>query len=242
MTSLGEPLDRRVFLRKAAGFGAAASLAGLGLAVSGGSTLAVPTGYWRTTSRLNLRTGPGTSRKVILTMPEGALVQSLERAKNGFLYVSYRGTNGWAHADFLASANGDGNDVPEPIGTLRTTDRVNFRRAPSTSAAIIQVVPAGVTVDDFGLAENGFRMVGYAQTAGWIHADYLGDPGGPLGGYVVTTTALNLRAEPSTSARVLAVMPKGAKAFRGDEIANGFVGVTYNGMSGWAYMDYLQTV
>jgi uncharacterized protein YgiM (DUF1202 family) len=63
-----------------------------------------------------------------------------------------------------------------------------------------------------------------------------------LGGYVVTTTALNLREEANATSRVLAVMPKGAKAFRGDVIANGFLGVTYKGISGWAHMDYLESI
>jgi uncharacterized protein YraI len=206
---LATTIDRRTLLRRIGGIGLAAAL---GIAVTAREASAA-TGYLRTTSALKLRTGPGTGRKVMAIMPAGTVVQSLEKSKNGFLYVSYQGTNGWAHGDFLESANGDGYEVP-----------------------------AGTTVETFDLSENGYRMVGYAQTSGWIHADYLGDAGGPLGGYVVTTSALNLREEANMTSRVLAVMPKGAKAFRGDVIANDFLGVTYNGISGWAHKDYLQSV
>jgi uncharacterized protein YraI len=235
---LATTIDRRTLLRRIGGIGLAAAL---GIAVTAREASAA-TGYLRTTSALKLRTGPGTGRKVMAIMPAGTVVQSLEKSKNGFLYVSYQGTNGWAHGDFLESANGDGYEVPVPVGTARTTDAVNFRRSPSPSASVIRVLPAGTTVETFDLSENGYRMVGYAQTSGWIHADYLGDAGGPLGGYVVTTSALNLREEANMTSRVLAVMPKGAKAFRGDVIANDFLGVTYNGISGWAHKDYLQSV
>jgi hypothetical protein len=35
-------------------------------------------------------------------------------------------------------------------------------------------------------------------------------------------------------------MRKGAKAFAGDVIANGYIGVNYNGINGWAHTDYLK--
>jgi uncharacterized protein YgiM (DUF1202 family) len=235
-------VSRREVIRKAAGFGAVVAAVGLGLSVRGGSALADDTGYYRTTSSLNLRTGPGPRRRIILVIPDGAMIVSLDKTKYGYRYVSYQGTKGWAHADYLEVTNGDSSDVPVPVGTAQTTDSVNFRNRPSVSGSVWQVLPAGTTVEVFDVYENGFRMVGYAQIPGWIHADYLSVEGGPLGGYVVTTTALNLREEANTSSRVLAVMPKGAKAFRGDVIANGFLGITYNGTFGWAHMDYLESV
>lgn len=235
-------VSRREVLRKAAGFGAVAAAVGLGLTVRGGSVLADDTGYYRTTSSLNLRTGPGPRRRVILVIPDGAMVVSLDKAKNGYRYISFQGTKGWAHADFLDVTNGGSSDVPVPVGTAQTTDSVNFRAQPSVSGSVWQVLPAGTTVEVFDVYENGYRMAGFANLQGWIYADYLSVEGGPLGGYVVTTTALNLREEVNTSSRVLAVMPKGAKAFRGDVIANGFLGVTYNGTFGWAHMDYLESI
>jgi bifunctional autolysin len=224
-----------------AGVGLVAAAAGAGLALTGEVASADDTGFFRTTSSLNLRTGPGVRRRVILVMPSGAMVTSLDKSKNGFRYVSYQGTKGWAFADYLEITNGGSSDeVPVPYGNLQTTDSVNFRWQPSLSSSIIQVLPAGTVVDAFDVFENGFQMVGYAQIAGWVHTDYLGSVEGPLGGYVVTTTALNLRAEANFSSRVLTVMPKGAKALRGDVIANDFLNVTYNGKSGWAHRDYLK--
>jgi uncharacterized protein YgiM (DUF1202 family) len=55
-----------------------------------------------------------------------------------------------------------------------------------------------------------------------------------------TTTSLNLRAKPSTSAKVLKVMPQGSLVENLDEVSNGFVKVAYQGTGGWAYSDYLE--
>jgi D-alanyl-D-alanine carboxypeptidase len=233
-------VSRREVLHKAAGFGAVAAAVSLGLSVRGGSALADDTGFYRTTSSLNLRTGPGLRRRVILVIPSDTGVESLGKSKNGYRYVAYHGVAGWAHGDYLEAT--DDIEVPMVTGTAQTTTGVNMRNQPSTSASVYRVLPEGTTVDVFDVWENGYRMVGHAQVTGWIYADYLDAGGGPLGGYVVTTIALNLREEANTSSRVLTVMPKGAKAFRGDVIANGFLGVTYNGKSGWAHMDYLESI
>lgn len=230
-------IDRRNLLRKMAGAGVVVAAAGVGLTLTQGSASA-DAAFYQTTSALNLRSGPGPRRRVILVIPSGAGVESYGKSKNGYRYVGYNGIAGWAHSDYLTAT--DDIAVPTVTGTATTTTSVNMRNQPSTSASVYRVLPEGTTVDVFDVWENGFRKVGFAQVSGWVHADYLAASGGPLGGYVVTTTALNLRAEANTTSKVLVVMPKGAKAFRGDVIANGFLGVTYNGKSGWAHMDFLE--
>ena len=60
------------------------------------------------------------------------------------------------------------------------------------------------------------------------------------GGGYRTTTSLNLRASASTSSKVLAVMPKGTVVGVTGSAKNGFLPVTWNGTSGWAYEDYLE--
>ena len=61
------------------------------------------------------------------------------------------------------------------------------------------------------------------------------------GGSHRTTTAVNLRADASTSAKVIKVVPKGATVIDYDLVmSNGFRGVDYNGTVGWIYDTYLQ--
>ena len=52
-----------------------------------------------------------------------------------------------------------------------------------------------------------------------------------------TTAALNLRAGPSTRAKVILVMPKGATVEHLEEVENGFYYVVYKDQEGWAHRD-----
>lgn len=55
-----------------------------------------------------------------------------------------------------------------------------------------------------------------------------------------TTDALNLRATPSTSGKILRVMPNGATVtVRQTSGANAWVAVTFSGYNGWAHTSYL---
>jgi len=51
---------------------------------TGGNALADETGSYRTTSRLNLRSGTSTSKSVMLVIPNNAMGTSLNNSQNGF--------------------------------------------------------------------------------------------------------------------------------------------------------------
>lgn len=237
--------SRRALLRRVAGVGVAA------LAVGAlGAVAATPAGAATTattTAALNLRTGPSTSHKVLRVIPKGGLVQLTGDSQNGFRSVIYDGQTGWAHGDYL---NTGGGQPPPPGGApnnARTTAAVNFREGPSLSARVLAVLPAGTPIYVGHVGASGFLSVSYNGMSGWVHQDYIQRTGGapPPGdpGYdpnTATTTAnLNLRAEPSLSARVLLVMPAGAKVALGSGTANGWRQVTYKGTTGWASTAYL---
>jgi hypothetical protein len=62
----------------------------------------------------------------------------------------------------------------------------------------------------------------------------------PAGTVARTTTGLNLRSSPSTSARVLVVMPSGARVTLQDGVPQGgWYRVGFNGFNGWAFGTYL---
>lgn len=62
---------------------------------------------------MNLRVGPASPYcDIILTMPEGARVTKTHQA-GSWSYVSYNGTRGWAHSDYLAPTGG-GNICTNP--------------------------------------------------------------------------------------------------------------------------------
>ena len=102
-------------------------------------------------------------------------------------------------------------------------------------------------------AAVGFSTVGCAATTDDLEVD--GDsivaaseeglattgPTYKAGTDLVTTAPLNLRSGPSTSHKVLRVIPDGARVeVRKESGANAWVAVTFNGYKGWAHTSYLK--
>lgn len=66
---------------------------------------AVPVGtVLRSTTGVNLRTGPSTGYKVLHVVPKGAQVTTVERTSptNGFFKVKHNGTIGWTHGGYYS--------------------------------------------------------------------------------------------------------------------------------------------
>lgn len=196
-----------------------------------------------TTADLNLRAGPSLADAVRRVIPAGAELawDPFQGAVNGFYAVSYDGTNGWAFGAYL---------LRFPAGAT-TTAALNLRAGPSLGAAIRDVMPAGARVLVLGRQENGFwpvndegRGSGYAAAAYLVLDAQTGGPEPPVpgtgSGTATVTVALNLRSGPGLGRAVLLVMPAGATVAVGDMAGDGFVAVTYNGIGGWAFRDYLQ--
>jgi uncharacterized protein YraI len=131
--------------------------------------------------------------------------------------------------------------------TTTTTDYLNLRTGPSLDDSILSVIPVGATVSVDGDPVNDFYPVSYNGQSGYAYGAYLAigsgstvvSGGGATGTATVIDGALNLRTGPSTDYPVITVMPGGATVQLTGESGNGFLGVVYNGASGFAYADYL---
>ena len=132
--------------------------------------------------------------------------------------------------------------------TAVTTSDLNLRVGFYPTSRVKLVMPEGAVVETINRSQspNGYWKVSYQGIRGYAHGDYLdfsggsGDGGGATG-TATTTSALNLRSRASTSSTVLLVMPSGASVSLTGQSSNGFLGVTYQGTSGWASADYLST-
>lgn len=231
-------ISRRNLMKWMAG---AAAAAAAGLVVKGASATSGPA-YLRTTTALNLRAQASTSAKVLLVMPAKALVVNLGQFSNGFTKVTYQGSTGWASSAYLEEA--DSGSVTW-IGEAETTTSVNFRTGPGTGYGVLRVLQRGAAVEISDWVDNGYRYVRVGGDVGWIFDDYLNpsEEAGPI--TFKTTTAVNLRANPSSSARIIEVVPKGTRVVDYDLVmANGYRGVDVNdsGTVGWIYDAYLQRV
>jgi uncharacterized protein YraI len=118
-----------------------------------------------------------------------------------------------------------------------TSTDLNLREGPGTDFAVILVMPAGAVVNIVEDQASGFYRVQFGDTTGWASADFIDRSGGGDLSTTATATvssALNLRAGPSTGDEILAVMPAGASVTITGESADGFLAVVFSGTSGWA--------
>ena len=233
---LSTRMSRRSAIRTFAGAGAAAfAIATVGMAAAEHTSQ-----HYTVSTNANFRTGPGTGYSIISVIRTGETFTYNGYTENDFSSVTYQGRNGWVYASLIVGAGGTSGD-PVIVGEKRATANVNLRSGPSTGNQVLRVVYAGTWVQVSDTVQNGFRYVIHNGLAGWISDQYLSAGGDDQSGnYRTTTTRLNLRAEPTTSAKVLTVMPAGAKVQLLHTGANGFGNVNYNGMQGWAYLDYLK--
>ncbi|TXG80730.1 MAG: SH3 domain-containing protein [Thermomicrobiales bacterium] len=251
METISSNLSRRTLLRSAVTAATAAVVVGPALRTHASAqdeeVAAAASGFYRTTSYVNFRTGPGTDYGVIRVLPPESPLQAVGPASYGFMKVSNQGTIGWVHADFVATGNGGSSDTPQSLGAKTTSAYVNMRSGPGTGYSVIRTLPQGTAVEVFDNFQGNFQLVGYAQQLGWVSLDYLsggggnGDGnGGPIGQLRVTS-ALNLRSSASMSARVITVMPAGAMVWPGSQVSQGFryVELVDGSAAGWAYDAYL---
>ncbi|HEV2088306.1 MAG TPA: SH3 domain-containing protein [Cryptosporangiaceae bacterium] len=132
-----------------------------------------PTSTAVATDSLNLRAGPATSFRVLTLIPRGARVVLTGETQNGYRSVSYEGTTGWAHGDWLVPEGA----APPPVSTTTaiTTDRLNLRAGPATSYAVLVVMPQGATVTLTGQSNNGFLSASWSGYTGWAFEGFLDD-------------------------------------------------------------------
>jgi uncharacterized protein YraI len=137
----------------------------------------------------------------------------------------------------------DGSSAPTGLTGTVVDGALNLRSGSSTGSSVLTTMPNGARVALTGKSVSGFLSVTYQGTAGWASAAYL-DIGGPApragASARVTGGALNLRSSGSTNAGVLLTLPDGAAVTLTGDAYGGFLKVTYQGTSGWAFAPYLE--
>jgi uncharacterized protein YraI len=246
---LAAPLTRRRFaallpLALAAGLavtgGIASSLTNASAAPA--AAVAAQASSLQTNADLNLRAGPGTNYKVLLVIPRYAHVFDNGESSNGFRMVTYANTVGWVAARYLSPATPLPPHPGPVIGARVATVDLNLRAGPSTGNQVLRVIPRNAPVQITDTVVDGFRYVYYQDMGGWAFDQFLGEvpSDGPYDpAYATTTADLNLRAGPTRSTRVLAIIPEGSRVKLEAGAAGDYRQVTYQGTRGWVAYAYL---
>lgn len=121
-----------------------------------------------------------------------------------------------------------------------TTASLNLRAAPNTSAKILLVIPNGAEVGRSTLTPetNGFAKVTYNGVTGWASTAYLRWPD-PSMSTATTTAAVNLRVGPSTTAKVILVIPAGRTVKLTGQGSGNYAYVEYQNNAGYVATAYL---
>ncbi len=161
---------------------------------------------------LRMRSSASYNGSVLLIVGEGSSVTVRSGSTGEWIAVSYNGTNGFVHKDYVTSSTGSTGSTGSASGSTtnpgstgstttalangdhaRVLSSLNLRYSASYSAGVAAVAPAGTVVKITGAASSGFYPVDWDGLKGFMHGDYL----------TKTTQALSERggsaASPGTS-------------------------------------------
>ena len=147
----------------------------------------------RTTTDINLRSGPGTTYGVIMVVDENVTVTVTEATNSEWYKVRLSdGTEGYFSAQYLKIVSGDidsvkpddsgdkededdgGSDLEGTGEYLRTTTGVNLRKGPSTSTDVLTVLNSGTIVEVIDRDTQGWVHVRTTSgRVGYVSADYV---------------------------------------------------------------------
>lgn len=175
---------------------------------------------YKTTSNLNLRTGPSTNHKSVLTIPRNANIEYL--GESGLWYnVKYNNKQGYVSNEFVSKTGSVGNSAS--TGTkYSTTSNLNLRASTTTNSKKLTMIPKGKSVSLISKHGEWFK-VQYGSTQGYVNSSYLSGvastpatpakPQAPApqasGAKYTTTSNLNLRTGTSTNSSKILMIPKG---------------------------------
>jgi len=196
-------------------------------------------GTLKTTSAVNLRSGPSTNDGIIRTVASGTNVEILEQQANGWSKVRHSGSEGFIRSDFLSESGAP----PAQASSLKTTSAVNLRSGPSTNNSTIRTLAANTSVEVLEQQSNGWSSVRHNGTSGFIRSDFLSAAGASSSGAAIgtlrTVTGVNFRSGPSTSHSKIDLLAVNTEVEILENQSNGWSRVRHNGREGFIKSEFL---
>ncbi len=214
----------------------------------------------KTTTALNLRSGAGTSKTIIMTMPAGAEV-IVGLTQNGWCKIVYNNTVGYASAQYLKTVSSVSGNFG--TGTVSGND-VRMRSGASTSSSIVGTYDKGTKMSVIGASGNWYK-VSYNNKTGYVSADYMKLSVGSTANTSTTSTttttttttstattttsngfkasvigtSVRLRSQPNTSSATLGYYSNGVSLTALGSV-NGWYKISYNGKTGYMSAQYVR--
>lgn len=209
-----------------------------------GATPAAALSPATTTETLNVRTGPGTSYRVVGTLQQGQQVTTLGTSA-GWTRIEYRDGTAYVSSTYLRQAGAPVLASPTvTAGSVRaTTTVVNVRQGAGVSFAVLQVLVKGAKVTLTGRSSGGYLEVVLGTRKGWVSGSYVVPTAGlpAVVGSRVSTAALDIRSTYADRYTKIAEVPKGTRLSITGAVANGRAQVVYANAARWVTASYLAT-
>ena len=218
----------------------------------------------KTTTRVNMRKSPSTSASVVDVVDKNDAVTIL--GENGSWYlISANGEVGYLSKSYVqlttsvvaptqpSTPSTSTENIYSTAKSGKSTERVNMRKSPSTSASVLTVLSKNQTVSVLGESGDWYK-VSYSGKTGYVSRSYITltessssvQTPSQNSGLTVYATAragkatdrVNLREAASTSADVLKVVSKNASVTVLGEQGD-FYQVSYSGKTGFISKNYV---
>ncbi|TDL44257.1 hypothetical protein E2R54_13995 [Microbacterium oleivorans] len=167
----------------------------------------------------------------VVTLVTGAEVSVLQ-VQGSWSEVKAGSSTGWVESRMLSASKPSAPSA----SVMQTSGSVVLRSVMGDTGPAIRTLASGtkVTVVD---SSGSWRAVTEGSSTGWVPASSLVEPAGTV--TKVTTAALNLRAEPSTSGRLIMTLAKDTRVnVLGTQ--GGWTRVKAGSSTGWVSSDYLR--
>ncbi|MGX6442872.1 SH3 domain-containing protein [Neobacillus sp. K501] len=196
------------------------------------------------TDQLRVRSGPGTSFRIIGYLNKGQAVMILEENET-WLKISASFGEGWVARQYISFNSGKKAESKEENKTTGekavVTDILNVRKEPSTTGTILGKISKGTTVTIYS-KKNNWVEIKFKDQTGWVSAEYVQIGGktetpsskdkGTIG--TVTASNLNVRKDYSQNASIIGSVSKG-ESYPIVEEVNNWVKIEFQpGRFGWA--------
>lgn len=131
----------------------------------------------RTTTRVNVRTGPDTSYDILTTLGYGTEVSRTGILDNGWSRVEIDGNTYYMHSDYLTTEELKPVEVQFSVTdvdeTVWATTSVNVRTGPATSYQKVTTLGYGQEAHRTGVTDNGWSRVNIDGTDYYVNSSYL---------------------------------------------------------------------
>ncbi|PFB04583.1 SH3 domain-containing protein [Priestia megaterium] len=197
--------------------------------------------YKVTASKLNVRSGAGTTYGIIGSVVKGQTLSVM--SKSGSWYkINYNGRTGYVSSDYVQTS---GTTTPPAESTTYTVtaSTLNVRSGAGTNYASIGSVTKGQKLSVVSKSGSWYK-INYNGRTGYVSSDYVQTSGtttppAESTTYTVTASTLNVRSGAGTSYASIGSVTKGQKLSVVSKSGNWYK-INYNGRTGYVSSDYVQ--